>query len=72
MKCQGGDIICRKQLILKCLKRFSVKGFAEPHNSIPYVHSDCIIELYLVSLLDRDSLEFMSGLRRGSLEFTIL
>jgi len=47
-------------------------GFAEPQNWIPYVQAGRINYSYMVSLLDRDSLDFNSGLRRWNLELTVL
>ena len=49
-----------------------LEGFAEPHNWIPYVQAGRIIDLYIVSLLERESLDFRSGLRIWSLELTVL
>jgi len=40
-------------------------GFAGLHNWIPYVQTDQIINLYVVSLLDSGSLDFKSGLIGG-------
>jgi len=50
-------------------------GFAEPHDWILYVQTGRIIDLYMVSLLDSEFLDFKSGLRRCSiycLELTVL
>jgi len=38
-----------------------LEGFAEPHNWIPYVQAGRITDL----LLEKESLDFKSGLRRG-------
>ena len=45
-----------------------LEGFAELHNCTLYVFNSRIIDLYILSLSNRGSLDLKSGFRRWSLE----